>query len=173
MSNSKNNSLRYVREIGAYRLMWEEASKRNGNMPWLIIKAASGSWQLKLRGDNNITLMWRRLLETDGTEDYLHGQLRMMQLMNTTINDPITEVFVQSLVLANVHLLGKDDKTISDFNTKRMEIAQELVKLVNGLIPQERKESPVTDEEKGILNEMRTAEVNKELQDVAEKEGNS
>lgn len=164
MSNSKTNSLRYVREIGGFRLSWEEASKKNGNMPWLTIKAVSGTWQTRLRGDMSVTLMWRRLLESEGTEEHLHGQLRMMQLLATTINDPITEVFVQSLVVGNTYLLGKDEATVSEFNKKRMEIAQELVSLVNGLLPKkEEGETPVTEEEKGILNEMRTAAVNEGL----------
>lgn len=159
-----------MREIGGFRLSWEEASKKNGNMPWLIIKAASGGWNTQLRGDMGVTLLWRRLLEEEGSEEYLHGQLRMMQLLTTTINDPITELFVQSLVIGNTYLLGKDEATISEFNKRRMEIAQELVKLVNGLLPQKMEgDAPVTEEEKEILNGMRTAAVNADLN----KEGNT
>lgn len=160
MTEEKN----FVREIGGFRLSWEEASKKNGNMPWLVIKATSGGWNTRLRGDMGVTLMWRRLLESKGTEEYLHGQLRMMQLLTTTINDPITELLVQSLVIGNTYLLGKDETTISEFNKKRMEIAQELVKLVNGLLPQKTEgETPVTEEEKEILNDMRAAAVNEDL----------
>lgn len=171
MSNKKTNSMRYVREIGGFRLLWEEASKKNGNMPWLVIKSASGTWQTRLRGDMGVTLIWRRMLESEDAEEYLHGQLRMMQLLSTTINDPVTELFIQSLVIGNTYLLGKDEATVSEFNKKRMEIAQELVKLVNGLLPQETKgEVPVTEEEKEILNGMRAAVVNEDLSEQKEKE---
>ena len=153
----------FERAIGAYIVKWEEASEDNGKMPWLVIKAMSGQWETRLRGDMNVVLMWRRLLESEGMEDYLHGQLRMMQMVNQTINDPITEVILTSAVLGSTYLLGKDGKIVEEYNFKRMEIAQELTKLVNGLIPKRTEENTVSDEEKAILNNMRAERVSNDL----------
>lgn len=158
----------YTREIGGFRLNWEEASKENGNMPWLVIKAASGQWETRFRGDASVTLMWRRLLEepSKNFEEVLHGQLRMMQDLNSSIYDPLTELFMQSLMVGHFYMLGKSAEEVSEYNTKRAGIADQLVKLVGALIPQPKtsdEKPPATEEEKEILKEMRTAKIDSDL----------
>ena len=155
MDGEKEKDPRFVREIGGFRLSWEEAGE-DGGMPWLLIEAAGGQWNTRLRGDMAVTLMWRRFLEDADMEEILHGQLRAMQLVGTTILDPVCELFIHTLVLGNIHLMGKDSAAVTAFNDGRVEIAKKLMELTQTILPAMAEDVPVTDEERKMLDAMRT-----------------
>lgn len=154
---------RFEREIGGFVLKWEEASKDNGGFAWLVIRAASGQWETRMRGDMGVTLLWRRLLEEGNTEEFLHSQLRTMQIVNQSVLDPLSELIITTTVLGNVYLASKGEDDVRAYNEKRSKIATELSDLVNGLIPPPLKDNGVTDEEKAILNNERAKVVNEDL----------
>lgn len=159
MSEEKN----FEREIGGFRLKWEESCEENGNTAWLVIKSMSGQWETRMRGDMGVVLMWRRMLETEGMEDFLHSQLRVMQLVLQSINDPLSELIITSTILGSVYLTDKSNDEVRKYNEERAKIATELSNLVSGLIPNPIKDNAVTDEEKAILNNMRAAQVNNDI----------
>lgn len=159
---------RFEREIGGFRLKWEESSKDNGGYAWLVIRAISGQWETRLRGDMGVTLVWRRLLEDEHTEEFLRSQLRTMQLVNQSVLDPLSELIITATVLGNVYLASKGENEVREYNKKRSEIATELSDLVSGLIPQSMKDNGVTDEEKAILNNERAKVVNGDLNNATE-----
>lgn len=168
MSNKKNK-LTNVREIGPFKIFWEEPSEKNHRTPYLIIKAASGQWVTKIRGDISTVVMWRRLLEEPEGDDLMLSQLRMMHVFNTTMNGTIMELFVQLIAIGNAYMIegGKTSKEIDTFNDKRLAIAEELKKLTESVEPKVDS-TEVTNKERKILNEMREDYVNKEIIDEEE-----
>lgn len=158
-----DNKKEFKREIGGFVLSWEEATKENGNLPWLVIKSMSGQWEVKLRGDSVTTMMWRNMLDDNPKiyDEYMHGQLRIMQMVNTNIYDAVSEFYIQLLTIGNAHLVSNGGKDAEDFNKKRLEIAQDLLNLTMNYEP---KLNEISDkEDKKIIDRMRTVQVNTDL----------
>jgi hypothetical protein len=115
MSNKKN-SLNRDHVIGNYIFHWEEKT-RDGHS-YLRIKTAYGSWQLRLRDDQECTMMWHNLLEEGTLDEALKSWVESMEMVNTAIGD---EIFSLQVAFASQTFMLRHAVYGNDEATKKMQ----------------------------------------------------
>jgi hypothetical protein len=170
MSNKKN-SLKYDHVIGNFIFHWEEKT-RDGHA-YLKIKTSSGGWQLRLRDDQECTMMWHRLLEDGECDKYLKTWLDSMEMVNTAIGDELFALHIafarQTFVLRHAYI---GDKNIASATEKNIKAIDEIWKKYIDAIPGKSADD-ATDE--SILESERKIRIDSDLekQQDQEKEGRS
>ena len=154
MSNNKN-SLKNDRKIGNFIFHWEEKT-RDGHS-YLRIRTVSGSWQIRLRDDQECTMMWHELLEDGSVDKSLKTWMEAMEMVVTAIGDDVFALqiaFARQLFVIR-HLTKNDVKLqekMNDFTSKVIqgtnEQWKELMEMYNVSISKEEDDKILEEERK-------------------------
>ena len=154
MSNNKN-SLKNDRKIGNFIFRWEEKT-RDGHS-YLRIRTVSGSWQLRLRDDQECTMMWHKFLEDGSVDKPLKTWMEAMEMVVTAIGD---DVFALQIAFARQFFIirhyTKDDEQLqekmNDFTSKVVQGTnkgwEELMGMYNVSISKEEDDKILEEERK-------------------------
>lgn len=161
MSNNKN-SLKNDRKIGNFIFHWEEKA-RDGHS-YLRIRTVSGSWQVRLRDDQECTMMWHKFLEDGEIDKPLKTWMEAMEMVVTAIGD---DVFALQIAFARQffvirHCIKNEDKLqgkMNDFTGKVIQSTNEQWKELIGMY----NVSISKDEDDKILEEERKMRIGTDL----------
>lgn len=145
-SENRANTESAERRIGNFVLRWEDKS-RDGHS-YLRIKTVSGSWQLRLRDDQECTMMWHDLLEDGGFDKQLNNWLLAIEMVNTSVGD---DLFGYQIALARQLFVINTFANVSSLKNKDDKLKEKLNPFINKVI---KTSSALYDELNGYISEI-------------------